>query len=525
MKGAVLVCGTHSDAGKSVVTAGICRWLHREGVGVAPFKAQNMALNSVVTRDGCEVGRSQAVQAAAAGVEPEAAMNPILIKPSGERHSQVMVMGKPYADASARSYQELKHELRPIVADALADLRARFDVVVCEGAGSPAEINLRDADLTNMGLARAAELPVLLVADIDRGGMFASLFGTLALLEPADQVHVAGFVVNKFRGDRSILDPGLEQLRELTGRPTLGVLPHVEDLWMDVEDSLALEAPRPEAPASADTLDVAVIRLRWMSNFTDIDALAAEPGVRVRFTRSAADVERADLVVVPGTKATVEDLARLRSSGLDRALMARAAAGDPILGICGGYQLLGDRIVDFYESGDGEVEGLGVLPVTTRFEPDKLLRWRAGRCPWLGTEVGGYEIRHGRVAGVADVPDRDSHHDREDHRRLPGARLFVADDGEVDGWRVGAVLGTSWHGVLEHDAFRRALLVHVAGLRGRRFVPGTTPFAAAREARLDVLGDLVADHLDTDQLTALIEAGVPTDLPSIETEVRPCCAS
>jgi adenosylcobyric acid synthase len=358
MKGALLVCGTQSDAGKSVLTAGICRWLRRAGVSVAPFKAQNMALNSIVTLDGREIGRSQAVQAAAAGVEPEAAMNPILIKPSGERHSQVIVMGKPYADASARSYQELKHELRPIVAAALCDLRARFDVVVCEGAGSPAEINLRHADMVNLGLAREAELPVLLVADIDRGGMFASLFGTLALLDPADQAHVAGFVVNKFRGDRSILEPGLAQLRELTGRPTLGVLPYLQDLWMDAEDSLALDAPRPEAPASADTLDVAVIRLRWMSNFTDFDALAAEPGVRVRFTRSAADVQRADLVVVPGTKATVEDLARLRHSGLARALVARAAAGAPILGICGGYQMLGERIFDEVESSEGAAPGL-----------------------------------------------------------------------------------------------------------------------------------------------------------------------
>src|SRR4051812_25920007 len=255
MRGALLVCGTHSDAGKSVVTAGICRWLHRQGVRVAPFKAQNMALNSVVAPDGSEVGRSQAVQAAAAGLEPEAAMNPILIKPSGERHSQVVVMGRPYADAGARSYQELKGALRPVVAAALADLRARFDVVVCEGAGSPAEINLRHADLTNMGLARAAGLPVLVVGDIDRGGVFASLFGTLALLSPEDQAHVAGFVINKFRGDASILAPGLAQIEELTGRPVLGVLPHVEDLWMDVEDSLALEAPRPEGAAGADTLD------------------------------------------------------------------------------------------------------------------------------------------------------------------------------------------------------------------------------------------------------------------------------
>lgn len=509
MSGALLVCGTHSDAGKSVVTAGICRWLRRAGVRVAPFKAQNMSLNSVVTPDGAEIGRAQAAQAAACGVEPEAAMNPILLKPSGARHSQVIVMGKPYADADARSYHELKDELQPVVAGALADLRARFDVVVCEGAGSPAEINLRARDLTNMGLARAAGLPVLVVADIDRGGVFASLLGTLALLDRDDQAHVAGFVVNKFRGDAGILAPGLEDLEVRTGRPTLGVLPYVEGLWMDVEDSLGLEAPRPEAPAApgADTLDVAVLRLRWMSNFTDLDALAAEPGVRVRFTRSAADVARADLVVIPGTKATVEDLERLRADGLDRALAARAAAGDPLLGVCGGYQMLGERIDDAVESRRGAVDGLGLLPVATAFAPDKLLRRRAGACAWLGTSAGGYEIRHGRPA------------------RHGGEPLLHDGDGEPDGCRAGAVLGTSWHGALEHDAFRRALLAWVAERRGRRFVPGTRPFAQVREARLDALGDLVADHLDTAALAALIECGAPPDLPTLMTEVRPCCAS
>lgn len=502
MKGALLVAGTHSDAGKSLVTAGICRWLHRQGVRVAPFKAQNMALNSVVTAGGDEIGRSQAVQAAAAGVEPEAAMNPILIKPSGERHSQVVVMGQPYGDASARSYQHLKGELKPIVAAALADLRSRFDVVICEGAGSPAEINLRHADLTNLGLARAAGLPVLVVADIDRGGVFASLFGTLALLDADDQAHVGGFLINKFRGDGSILAPGLDQLQSLTGRPTLGVLPYVEDLWMDVEDSLALEAARPEAPAGADTLDVAVLRLRWMSNFTDLDALSAEPGVRVRFTRSIADVERADLVVIPGTKATVEDLARLRATGLDRALAARARAGHPILGICGGYQLLGTRIVDDVESGRGAVEGLGLLPVTTTFLPDKLLCRRAGRSPWLDTPASGYEIRHGRPVAHGGEP------------------LLLTEDGAPEGCRDGAVLGTSWHGVLEDDAFRRALLTRVATLRGRRFVPGTGSFSAARAARLDVLGDVIEQHVDTAALTQLIEGGVPAGLPTVTTEVR-----
>jgi len=499
VSGALLVCGTHSDAGKSAVTAGLCRWLARRGVRVAPFKAQNMALNSVVTRGGAEIGRAQAMQAAAAGVEPEAAMNPVLIKPSGERHSQVIVMGKPYADADARSYQQLKLVLRETVGDALADLRARFDVVVCEGAGSPAEINLRDGDIANMGLARAAGLPVLVVGDIDRGGVFASLFGTLALLEPADQALVAGFVINKFRGDATILAPGLADLRARTGRPVLGVLPFVEDLWMDVEDSLGLQAPAPEAPTDGDTLDVAVLRLRWISNFTDVDALRAEPGVRVRFTRSPADVERADLVVVPGTKATVADLELLRAGGLARALEARAAAGAPILGICGGYQMLGERIDDGVESGAGTVEGLGLLPVRTVFEREKLLRRRGATA---------YEIRHGRVARHGGEP-------------LTGEPA----KGEPDGCRAGWTLGTSLHGLLEDDGFRRSLLGEVAAARGRVFVCAVESFAALRERRLDVLGDLVERHLDTDAVLALLDGGAPADLPTIATEVRPCCAS
>lgn len=502
MRGALLVCGTHSDAGKSVVAAGICRWLAREGVRVAPFKAQNMALNSVVAPDGSEVGRSQAVQAMAAGVQLEAAMNPILIKPSGSRHSQVIVMGRPYAYADARSYQELKHELRPVVASALAGLRERFDVVVCEGAGSPAEVNLRDSDLVNMGLAREGGLPVIVVGDIDRGGVFASLFGTLALLDASDQAHVAGFVINRFRGDESILASGLERIDTLTGRPVLGVLPHVEDLWMDAEDSLALDARRPEEPANADTLDVAVLRLRWISNFTDADALSAEPGVRVRFTRSPADVERADLVVVPGTKATVEDLELLRAAGLDRALAARAEAGGPIVGICGGYQLLGERIEDDVESRRGTVAGLGLVPVATTFAPEKLLRRREGRSQWLGTGAAGYEIRHGRVHRHGGEP--------------------VMDD---EGCRAGCVVGFSWHAAFEHDDFRRALLGWVAAARGRRFVPGTTSFAAARTTRLDALGDLVADHVDTVRLAALIEDGPPRDLPTVTSEVHECYAS
>lgn len=507
MRGALLICGTHSDAGKSVVAAGLCRWLARRGVRVAPFKAQNMSLNSVVTRDGSEIGRAQASQAAAARVPPEAAMNPVLLKPSGERHSKVMVMGRPYADVDARTYQALKAELHPIVGGALADLRRRFDVVICEGAGSPAEINLRAGDLTNMGLARSAGLPVLLVGDIDRGGVFASLYGTLALLDPADQAHVAGFAINKFRGDPDILAPGLARLEELTGRPMLGVLPWMDGLRLDAEDSLALDDPQGARPAEAGTLEVAVLRMRWMSNFTDLDALSLEPGVRVRFTRSPADVERADLLVLPGTRSTVDDLERLRAAGLDRAIAARAAAGAPVLGVCGGYQMLGGLIEDDVESDRGEVPGLGLLPVRTRFARDKVLRPRVGRSPWLDAPAGGYEIRHGRVTPAGGEP------------------VLIDADGEPEGCRIGAVVGTSWHGLLEGDELRRALLSWVAAVRGLRYEPGTQPFAVAREAHLDALGDLVEAHLDTEALRAVIAAGAPTARPIVTTEANACSGS
>jgi adenosylcobyric acid synthase len=508
MSGALLVCGTASDAGKTLITAGICRSLARRGVRVAPFKAQNMANNSAVTASGAEIGRAQAMQAAACGVEPEAAMNPVLIKPSGDTTAQVLVMGRPYAEVTARSYQDLTVALRGPVLDALASLRERFDAVICEGAGSPAEINLRARDLANMGLARAADLPVLLVGDIDRGGVFASLAGTLAVLDAADQRHVAALVINKFRGDAAVLAPGVGMVEGLTGRPVLGVVPWRRGLWLDAEDALDLEARSMAAapPVGRDALDGAVVRLRWMSNFTDVDALAAEPGVSVRFTRSAVDLERADLVVVPGTKATVEDLELLRRDGLDVALARRAAAGGPILGICGGYQLLGRRITDDVESRAGAVAGLGLLDVETTFNTTKLLRRRAGVAAptWLGGAAStGYEIRHGdpRV-GDAVTP------------------LIVADDGMPEGAVAGAVVGTSWHGLLEGDALRRALLAWVAGERGRDWRPGDVPFAAVREQRLDELGDLVDEHLDRAALDALLEGGVPDGLLTLELRRR-----
>ena len=497
MRGALLVAGTHSDAGKSIVVAGICRWLAREGVRVAPFKAQNMALNSFVTREGAEIGRAQAAQAQAATVEPEAAMNPVLLKPSAH-DTQVIVRGRPWAKASARSYGGMKRDLLPVVLESLEDLKSRFDVVVCEGAGSPAEINLRPYDLANMGLARAAEMPVILVGDIDRGGLFASLYGTLALLSAEDQALLSGFLVNKFRGDPAVLAPGLEMFSQLTNRPFFGTLPYVDGLGLDGEDSLALDAKiETKSPLGRDVLRVAVARLGRISNFTDFDALAHEPGVFVSFTTSATEILAADLAIVPGTKATVSDLAGLRSRGLSGALAERARRGLPTLGVCGGYQMLGERIVDGVESGDGEAPGLGLLPVETVFDEEKLLARPAGRAPFFGDAgVSGYEIRHGRVY------------------RYGGDPLFVGD-GLDEGCRSGAVFGTSWHGIMESDTFRRDFLRWVADQRGLDWMPGEESFAAAREMRLDRLGDLVAESINREALLRLIDEGQPSGLPFV----------
>ncbi len=493
MKGALLVAGTTSDAGKSVLAAGLCRWLRRQGVRVAPFKAQNMSLNSFVTPDGAEIGRAQAMQAAAAGIEPDARMNPVLLKPGSDRRSQVVLLGHPVGEVDAVSYRERAPRLLGVALDSLAQLRDEYDVVICEGAGSPAEINLRATDIANMGLARAAGLPVIVVGDIDRGGVFAAMHGTLALLEPADQALVAGFVINKFRGARELLEPGVRMLRELTGRPAFGVIPWTDRLWLDPEDSLSLDAGRPAlaaAPVGRDVLRVSVVRLPRISNFTDIDALAAEPGVLVRFAAGPAELADADLVVLPGSRATVTDLAWLRRSGIAEMITARAAEGRPVLGICGGYQMLSQQIDDEVESGEGMVAGLGMLPARVEFGTRKRLGRPAGSA--YGAAVSGYEIHHGIVA------------------RQAGAEPFL------DGCRDGAVWGTSWHGTLENDAFRRAFLTEVAALAGRDFtVAPDTDFAALREARLDVLGDLVAEHLDTAALRGLITGGPPPGLPVI----------
>ena len=497
MKGALLVAGTTSDAGKSVLTAGLCRWLARRGIRVAPFKAQNMSLNSYVTPDGAEIGRAQAMQAAAAGIEADRRMNPVLLKPGSDTRTHVIVLGQPAGEVSAAGYRGRAERLRTVALDSLEQLRAEFDVVICEGAGSPAEINLRAGDIANMGLARAASLPVIVVGDIDRGGVFAALYGTLALLAPADQALVGGFVINKFRGDPRLLAPGLDMISGLTGRPVLGVLPWRRGLALDMEDSLALDSAGGVEPAAGnepygnEVLRVSVLRTPRISNFTDVDALAAEPGVLVRFATRPAELADADLVVLPGTRATVSDLGWLRERGLAGAIGQRARDGRPVLGICGGYQMLAAEIEDRVESRAGVVAGLGLLPVRVTFGAGKVLGRPRGT--GYGAEVTGYEIHH----GMATITG-------------PGADPFPG------GCRAGAVWGTAWHGTLECDEFRRAFLAEVAALAGRPFTPAPgTSFAAARQAALDVLADLVAGHLDGERLDRLIEHGAPSGLPVI----------
>ena len=498
--GALLVAGTTSDAGKSALVAGICRALRRRGVSVAPFKAQNMSNNSVVTVDGGEIGRAQAMQAHACGLEPSVAFNPVLLKPGSDRTSRVVVRGRADGNVSALSYRTRTAALLEVVTETLADLRSRFDVVVCEGAGSPAEINLRATDLANMGLAQAADLPVIVVGDIDRGGVLAHLFGTVAVLDPADQARIAGFVINKFRGDPALLAPGLEQLRALTGRPTLGVVPWSDRLWLDAEDSLSAVADgvlgRPAPPLGEQWLRVAVVRLPRISNATDAEALACEPGVAVRYVTEPSRVLDADVVVLPGSKATVPDLTWLRASGLADAIAAHAAEGKPVLGICGGYQMLGRRITDpgVEVPAGADVAGLGLLDLEIAFDREKHLGTPTGTA--LGVPVRGYEIHHGRVVRSGDP------------------ELL---DGE--GSDAGAVLGTHWHGLLENDAFRRLLLTRLAEQSGRKgFRPAPdTSFAAERTAQLDLLADLVEQHLDTAALEHVISHGAPADLPVLAT--------
>jgi adenosylcobyric acid synthase len=492
MTGSLLIAGTTSDAGKSLVTAALCRVLHRAGVSVAPFKAQNMSNNSAVTADGGEIGRAQALQALAAGIEPSVDMNPVLLKPGSDRRSHVLLGGHPYADVTAVSYRDLKHHLRKEVLASYDRLRAQYDVVICEGAGSPAEINLRESDLANMWLADQREVATVIVADIDRGGVFPAIYGTVALLNHRDQSLISGFIINKFRGDQRVLDPGIDMLTTLTGRRTYGVLPWLADLHLDAEDSMSLDSDvAAGVGVGAENLDVVGIKLPRLSNSTDLQALAYEPGVSVRWSTHVGDVLAADLVVLPGSRATVSDLQWLRHQGLADALVARSRSGAPVLGICGGYQMLAETIIDTVESGAGAVDGLGLLPVRVEFAEHKTLGRPVGEA--YGHRVDtGYEIHHGQ------------------------AEIGAGGEAFLDGCRQANVWGTTWHGAFDSDEFRRAFLSEIASVTDRDFVVAPdTRVAELRQHGLDRVADLLTANVDIDALISLIRDGAPSGLPFI----------
>jgi adenosylcobyric acid synthase len=511
-----MVQGTSSHVGKTTLVAAICRILRQDGYRVAPFKAQNMALNSFVAIEGGEIGRAQALQAEAAGIAPSVDMNPILLKPEADARSQVIVSGRSIGSLAARDYQVKKSELWPTVTAALDRLRAQYDVVVAEGAGSPAEINLKQTDITNMRIALYADAPVLLVGDIDRGGVFASLLGTMMLLDPAERALVRGLAINKFRGDPAILAPGLEMLTDLTGVPCLGVLPYLRDLDLPEEDSLGLERASSDAPATAPGgpggVDIAVVQLPRIANFDDFAPLQAEPGVRLRYVERAPDLGQPDLVIIPGTKTTMADLAWLREHGFAPDLYTLAERGVPIVGICGGYQMLGRRVEDpsGSESDAGGMDGLGLLPVDTIFEPEKrtvqvrgrLLATTGPLAGAVGSEVVAYEIHMGRTL--------------TDPSLAPLLRLHMrqgAGTDELDGAVTadGLVMGTYLHGLFDNDVLRHAL---VDWLRNRRqsLVADRPPLAPRdhaleRERQLDRIAKVLRGNLNLEPMLAACGLG------------------
>jgi adenosylcobyric acid synthase len=508
---AIMVQGTASSVGKSLVVTALCRLFRRAGLRVAPFKAQNMALNSAVAADGGEIGRAQAVQAEAAGIAPCVDMNPILLKPEGDARSQVVVLGKPIGSLRAGEYHARKPELRAVVRESLARVRARADLVVIEGAGSPAEVNLKDRDIVNMDVARAADAPVLLVGDIDRGGVFAAFVGTLELLDGDERARIAAFVVNKFRGDRKLLEPGLDFLVARTGVPVLGVLPYVRGLRIADEDSVSLD-DRAAVRARPGELDVAVVRLPRISNYDDLSPLEHEHGVTVRYVERPEELAEADLIVLPGSKCTATDLAWLRATGIAAEVTRRARRGAPVLGICGGCQMLGRAVLDPHgvESEHERIEGLGLLPLVTRFAREKVTAQVSARVATPsfvagtpGVEVSGYEIHMGETAldpGARPMFELVRRNDQP-HACADGA---VSEDG--------VVAGTLIHGLLESEVLRASLISSLRARRGLSAAPATTRIAT-RDEEYDRLADAVAEHVDWALLCRLARVDVACPQP------------
>lgn len=492
-----MIQGTASSVGKSLLTAAFCRIFKQMGLRVAPFKSQNMSLNSYVTADGGEIGRAQAVQAEAAGVPVSVRMNPILLKPEGNSRSQIVVLGKPVGQLSVQEYQEYKPKLREIIVESLGALRQSHDIVVIEGAGSPAEINLKAHDLANMFVAKVADAPVLLAGDIDRGGVFASLLGTLELLDAEERSRVAALIINKFRGEKRLLDPGLVELTRRTSMPVLGVIPFIERLRIADEDAVALD-DRNNRARSGD-VDIAVVKLPCISNFDDFDPLAHEDDVAVRFVDRPEECLRADLLILPGTKSTVADLDWLRRSGFADLIARRAARNEKVLGVCGGCQMLGASIEDPYgvESAVARVDGLKLLPLNARFEREKTtarVKARATAECFLTAEsrtdpIEAYEIHMGTVTAMGESSSPFEVTERNGKPVRIGDGAIGAN---------GAVVGTMLHGLFENASIRRSLLGHLRG--GDMAKPEALPNRPIREEEYDRLAATVRQHVDMDML-------------------------
>lgn len=507
----IMLMGTSSHVGKSILATALCRIFYQAGRRVVPFKAQNMALNSYVTKDGGEMGRAQVAQAEAAGLAPMVDMNPVLLKPTGNSCSQVIVDGKPIGNMSAREYHKGKSvQLFGHVTAALTRLQQQFDTIVIEGAGSPAEINLKEDDIVNMRVAKYLQAPVLLIADIDRGGSLAALVGTLELLDEEERALVKGLVINKFRGDVTLMTPAVDFLEQKTGKPVLGIVPYLEHLGIDDEDSVSLEEKEHEAERQKQTkeLHLAVVETPKISNFTDFDALADEPDAEVLYVRDAEELLAAapDVILLPGSKNTTEDLLHVRESGLAQAIRQLVDGGTPLVGICGGYQMLGEEIADPHhtESSHDVVKGLGYLPMKTVFAEEKRTVQVAADCPGMefydgvlmGKGLSGYEIHMGRTEFTAPVR-------HPFHLMRQGENAVNIWDGALS--EDGRIFGTYLHGVFDHDGFRRQFLNVLRLHRGLRPLPVQRNRHLEKERAYDRLAETVRKSLDMEKLAAIME--------------------
>ncbi|MCR5107669.1 MAG: cobyric acid synthase [Lachnospiraceae bacterium] len=500
----IMLQGTMSGVGKSLITAALCRIFAQDGYSVAPFKSQNMALNSFVTRDGLEIGRAQAVQAYAAGKEPDVRMNPVLLKPSSETGSQLIVGGTVKGDYNAEAYFKKKKELVPDIMRAYHSLKEENDIIVIEGAGSPAEINLKSDDIVNMGMAERADAPVLLIADIDPGGVFAQIYGTVKLLPDNEAKRIKGIIINKFRGDRALLENGLKQIEDLTKIPVIGVIPYIK-IDIDDEDSMS---ERLNVKSHDKLIDVAVIRLPFISNHTDFIPFERSELTGVRYVCNIRELKRPDMIIIPGTKDTVGDLKWLKSSGLDKAIIALSMQGTPVLGICGGYQMLGRRIYD--EESDESVEGIGLLPVKTIFGKGngkirKQSRGVINNVFFREVRVSGYEIHMGIT--LKDTEDCDNENESSGY-------FIKKDDDTEDGFISGNVYGTYFHGLFDNAEVLRIFEDMLLALRGidikdtGRYEISDRKISSQilyREEQIDILAKTVRDNIDMDLLYKIIE--------------------